>query len=46
MTHLTCNDCGLRYDVVWNNDGDIPPVEFCPRCGETDITQEPLEDDE
>jgi hypothetical protein len=38
---LICTDCGLHYDVVWNNDGDSPPNDFCPRCGCESIDEEP-----
>jgi hypothetical protein len=31
---LICNTCGLHYEVIWNNDGDEPPTNYCPRCGE------------
>jgi hypothetical protein len=35
---IECNDCDLRYCVVWNHDGGESPVEYCPRCGSADLT--------
>lgn len=41
---LTCEDCGLRYNVVWSLDAmgqgpdGVKPVHYCPRCGSQDIT--------
>lgn len=37
---LICKDCGLQYDVIWNNDGQEPPCEYCPRCGSDDLEEE------
>lgn len=33
-----CNECDLRYCVVWNNDGMEAPNCYCPRCGSSDIS--------
>lgn len=42
---LTCNECELRYNVIWSLDaagqGGWRPVSYCPRCGSTDITLPP-----
>ena len=36
-----CENCNLHFDVVWDNDGMGAPIEYCPRCGETEINEEP-----
>jgi rRNA maturation endonuclease Nob1 len=38
---LVCQDCDLRYDVIWHYDGDSPPNDFCPRCGGESLETEP-----
>ena len=43
---LGCPECGLIYDVVWNNDRLGSPDLYCPRCGEADPLREPDEDEE
>ena len=27
-----CDECNLRFEVVWENDGQGTPDLFCPRC--------------
>lgn len=42
LPETTCDDCDLRFTVIWNNDWETqrrrtagePVIEFCPRCGE------------
>lgn len=31
---LRCEECGLIYQVIWNNDGTGDAVQYCPRCAE------------
>jgi rRNA maturation endonuclease Nob1 len=38
MDEIVCNECGLRYEVVWSNDGQEAPTDFCPRCGSQNLT--------
>ena len=45
MLEIVCKECGLRYEVIWHNDGQEAPCEFCPRCGST-LLQLPKEDDD
>jgi hypothetical protein len=37
---LKCEDCELRYNVVWDNDGGECPVVYCPRCGSDNIEEQ------
>ncbi len=36
---IVCQDCGLRYQVIWSNDGDEPPCNYCPRCGSQELEE-------
>ena len=35
---LTCADCDLSYDVIYNNDGQGGAGNYCPRCGIEKLT--------
>jgi rRNA maturation endonuclease Nob1 len=37
---LKCQDCDLRYEVIWDNDGQESPCEYCPRCGSQELIAE------
>lgn len=37
---LRCNECILRYEIIWHYDGDDSPCNYCPRCGSDDLEEE------
>lgn len=43
---IKCNDCGLRYEVTWHNDGMGPPISYCSRCGSDDLDDDDVDADE
>ena len=41
---IKCNDCGLRYEVIYSMDwyranGVDMPNSYCPACGSEDLEQ-------
>lgn len=54
MDDIECEECGLRFTVVWHNDAEAqqrlranePVIEYCPRCGSDQILPPETSDDD
>ncbi len=42
---ITCEECKLHYEIIYNNDMMGVDMEFCPRCGCRDLIEDEEEID-